>query len=221
MSNYTPIVSYAPKDSLSHGDPNKLIKGAQIDAELAAISTAVATKIDSSFSSPTVQNLSVTSSSIPTNGIYQPSANTVGIATGGVLRATLASTGTVLAAASGSAITGIINPTLSASGGAIGSSQGQTTGVPEATFTTLFTLPNVASVTSAYIVCATAANTADAANYSAAAIVFTNTNTVNFSQIINVPSHFVLQMSGLNLQVRMTTGSGGPYTIQWSTLRIM
>lgn len=47
MSNYTPIISYGPKDSLTHGDPNKLIKGTQIDAELAAIATAIATKNDS------------------------------------------------------------------------------------------------------------------------------------------------------------------------------
>lgn len=54
MSNYTPIVSYGPKDSLSHGDPNKAIKGVQIDAELAAIATAVATKQDTPLSVLTV-----------------------------------------------------------------------------------------------------------------------------------------------------------------------
>lgn len=51
MSNYTQIVSYGPKDSLSHGDPNKAIKGAQIDAELQAIATAISSKQDTSTSS--------------------------------------------------------------------------------------------------------------------------------------------------------------------------
>lgn len=55
MSNYTQIVSYGPKDSLSHGDPNKALKGVQIDAELSAISTAIATKIDTPL-----QNIMVT-----------------------------------------------------------------------------------------------------------------------------------------------------------------
>ena len=47
MSNYSQIVSYGPKDNLSPGDPNKVIKGVQIDAELAAIQSAIATKYDS------------------------------------------------------------------------------------------------------------------------------------------------------------------------------
>jgi hypothetical protein len=46
VSNYTPIIAYGTKDSLSHGDPNKVIRGSQLDAELSAIATAVATKQD-------------------------------------------------------------------------------------------------------------------------------------------------------------------------------
>lgn len=60
MSNYTPIVSYGPKDSLSHGDPNKALKGVQIDAELNAISTAIATKVDSPLANITVTGAAVT-----------------------------------------------------------------------------------------------------------------------------------------------------------------
>lgn len=52
MSNYTPIVAYGPKDSLSPGDPNKVIHGTQQDAELQAIATAIATKYDSSSGVP-------------------------------------------------------------------------------------------------------------------------------------------------------------------------
>lgn len=46
MSNYTQNVSYAPKDALLTGDPNKAILGSQIDAELSEISTAIASKED-------------------------------------------------------------------------------------------------------------------------------------------------------------------------------
>lgn len=55
MSNYTPIVAYGPKDSLTHGDPNKALKGVQVDAELAAIASAISTKVDSPMVSITAQ----------------------------------------------------------------------------------------------------------------------------------------------------------------------
>ena len=46
MSDYTKIVSYTPKDALSAGDAAKRIKGSEMDAELDAIATAVASKED-------------------------------------------------------------------------------------------------------------------------------------------------------------------------------
>jgi hypothetical protein len=46
MSNYSQIVSFGPKDSLNTGDAAKKIKGTEIDAELAAISTAITSKED-------------------------------------------------------------------------------------------------------------------------------------------------------------------------------
>lgn len=47
MSNYTPITDFSAKDALSTGNPSKVILGSEVDAEFDAISTAVATKIDS------------------------------------------------------------------------------------------------------------------------------------------------------------------------------
>lgn len=46
MSNYTQATFFAPKDALSPGDPLKTVKGADIDPEFSAISTAIATKVD-------------------------------------------------------------------------------------------------------------------------------------------------------------------------------
>lgn len=46
MSNYSQNVFFAPKDSLTSGDPNKVIKGSEIDAELQEISDAIATKVE-------------------------------------------------------------------------------------------------------------------------------------------------------------------------------
>jgi len=47
MADYTQINDYSAKDALATGDPLKLIKGSDIDAELSAVSTAVASKYDS------------------------------------------------------------------------------------------------------------------------------------------------------------------------------
>jgi hypothetical protein len=46
MSNYSVITDYATKDSLSHGDPTKLVRGTELAAEFAAISTAISSKGD-------------------------------------------------------------------------------------------------------------------------------------------------------------------------------
>ena len=46
MSNYSQNVFFGPKDALSSGDPNKVIKGTELDAELQEISDAIATKVE-------------------------------------------------------------------------------------------------------------------------------------------------------------------------------
>lgn len=46
MSNYTQTTDFSAKDSLASGDANKIITGASVDVEFAAISTAIATKAD-------------------------------------------------------------------------------------------------------------------------------------------------------------------------------
>jgi hypothetical protein len=46
MSDYTQLTFFAPKDALASGNPSKLIKGAEVDPELNAISVAIASKFD-------------------------------------------------------------------------------------------------------------------------------------------------------------------------------
>lgn len=46
MSNYSQNVYFGPKDSLTAGDASKKIKGTEIDAELAEISSAISSKED-------------------------------------------------------------------------------------------------------------------------------------------------------------------------------
>lgn len=51
MSNYTKTTNFAVKDGLASGNPNKIVKGGEIDTEYNNIQTAVATK--SNTASPT------------------------------------------------------------------------------------------------------------------------------------------------------------------------
>jgi hypothetical protein len=51
MSNYTKATNFASKDALSTGNPAKVIKGTEIDAEYTAIASAISSKADSN--SPT------------------------------------------------------------------------------------------------------------------------------------------------------------------------
>lgn len=51
MTDYTKSTNFASKDSLSAGDPLKIVKGTEIDTEFNNIATAVATKAD--LASPT------------------------------------------------------------------------------------------------------------------------------------------------------------------------
>jgi hypothetical protein len=51
MSNYIKTTNFATKDALSTGDPNKIVKGTEIDTEFNNIATASATKANTA--SPT------------------------------------------------------------------------------------------------------------------------------------------------------------------------
>jgi hypothetical protein len=46
MSDYSKITAFTPKDSLPTSDPDKLVVGAELDAEFDAIASAVASKED-------------------------------------------------------------------------------------------------------------------------------------------------------------------------------
>lgn len=47
MANYSQNIFFAPKDNLSSGDPAKVVKGSEVDGELGLISTAIASKENS------------------------------------------------------------------------------------------------------------------------------------------------------------------------------
>jgi len=57
MSNYTKATNFTAKDALSTGNPQKIVRGSEIDTEFVAIQTAVNSKSDSA--SPTISGTAV------------------------------------------------------------------------------------------------------------------------------------------------------------------
>ena len=72
MSNYTKTTNFATKDALTTGDPNKIVKGSEIDTEFNNIATASASK--SNTASPTF-----------TGTVTAPTVNIVGTLTAGTI----------------------------------------------------------------------------------------------------------------------------------------
>lgn len=76
MSNYTKATDFAVKDSLASGNPNKLVKGTEIDSEFTAIQSAVNSKADKDSpaltGTATAVNLTVTGTLSATiaGGVY-------------------------------------------------------------------------------------------------------------------------------------------------------
>lgn len=63
MANYTKVTNFTAKDNLTSGDPNKIVRGSEIDNEFSAISVAIATKANTAgptlTGTTTVANLTV------------------------------------------------------------------------------------------------------------------------------------------------------------------
>ena len=62
MSNYVKTTDFAAKDALTTGSPAKIVKGTEIDNELIAIGTAIATKAD--LASPTFTGVPLTTTPV-------------------------------------------------------------------------------------------------------------------------------------------------------------
>jgi hypothetical protein len=113
VSNYSQTTFFTPKDSLPAGNPAKVIYGAAYDVEFGNISTAIASKYDSTTTTITLSgsftagNVNVTSNTIPANGIYLATTNSLGLSTNSLLRLSINANGAVLIAApsSGPALT--------------------------------------------------------------------------------------------------------------------
>lgn len=112
MSNYSQNVFFGPKDSLLSGDPAKVIKGTEVDGELSGISTAIASKEDSSNKGIANGYASLDASilvpvaQIPNLSTAKLTSGTLGVARGGTGVGTVA-TGNLLLGAGTSAMTAL------------------------------------------------------------------------------------------------------------------
>lgn len=114
MSNYVQTTFFAPKDALLTGNPLKLIKGADVDPEFAAIAVAIATKFDSSsissapvgFADGTAAAPGITFASQTNMGFFRAGNNDLGITVAGVKVVDLQAAAIT---AFGSAVAGVAN----------------------------------------------------------------------------------------------------------------
>ena len=75
MANYVKATNFAVKDSLLTGNPAKLVKGTEIDTEFNAISSAIATKVDTTVSSLSLTSL--TSTNVTTDNLTVNTGQTI------------------------------------------------------------------------------------------------------------------------------------------------
>lgn len=219
MSNYTQIVAYGPKDTLTLNDANKFIKGVQFDGEFQAIATAIASKIDAAFTNPTVKTLTVTDATVPTYGIYNPGAS-FGISTGSVARVLVDGNGTFQVFPTTGNISGTIQPAPSLLGnGPIVSTAAQVTGANSGVAKTLFTMPTGVGTQQAYIVSVTMPTAQDAVNYSSTSLVFANASTARIVPL-STSSSLTLSLSGLSVQASQNSGNNAQ-VLFYTTLRLM
>lgn len=80
MSNYTKTTNFTAKDTLVSGNPLKVVKGAEIDAEFTAIQTAVNSKSDAASpaftGTPSLNGVSITSTAAELNILDGVTAST-------------------------------------------------------------------------------------------------------------------------------------------------
>jgi hypothetical protein len=77
MSDYVKTTNFTAKDTLTTGDPAKVVRGSEIDTEFANIATAIATKADKAsptftgtVTAGTVSAGAVTVTSLTNSGDY-------------------------------------------------------------------------------------------------------------------------------------------------------
>lgn len=103
MSNYVKATNFTTKDTLNSGDPNKIVKGTELDSEFIAISSAIQSKAD--LASPAFTG-------VPTAPTAELLTNTAQVATTAYVRAGIIDERTVTATLTGKTVN-LTNNTVS------------------------------------------------------------------------------------------------------------
>jgi hypothetical protein len=151
----------------------------------------------------TANNVNVTSTTIPVNGIYLPAANSLGFATNTTLKATLDSSGNLYVGATSLPIDLTTN-TTNINTGAFRTASMTTASTASGTAVTIFAIP--ANATGVYLIQATLSAVADAPNYTSVGILVTNAASYKYTAIVT-GTLMAVAVSGSNLQATQTSGA--------------
>lgn len=237
MSNYVKSTNFATKDSLSSGDPLKIVKGTEINTEYDNIATAVATKAD--LASPTFTGTVVIPTATITTANISGGAITGGtitgitdlaVADGGTGASTAAGARTALSAAAlgaNSDITALsgLTTALSVAQGGTGAATATAYAVQCGGTTSTGAYQSIASVGTAGQVLtsngAAALPTFSAKISQGTAVATTSGTSVNFTSIPSYVKRITIMFDGVstngssNVMVQLGT-SGGVETTSYS-----
>jgi hypothetical protein len=152
MANYVKATNFYTKDALLTGNPSKIIKGSEIDAEYNAIATAIASKADTTSPTFTGTPIAPTASAgtsttqLATTAFVATAVGTPGTMAAQNANAVAITGGTVAATFTGNLTGNVTGNTSGSAGSCTGNSATVTNGI----YTTNFTGANQSLGTSGY-----------------------------------------------------------------------
>lgn len=155
-----------------------------------------------------ITNLTLNGTSVPVNGLYNPSSNALGFATNTTLRATLDSSGNFLVGST-TLPTDLSTNTASVTAGAHKSAAMTTASTASGTAVTIFAIP--ANPVGVYLIQATLSAVNDAPNYTSVGILVTNAVSYKYTSLVTA-TRMSISVSGSNLQATQTSGGAAVIT---------